>query len=150
MEKLKKRRWMTQSTTCTHSRDDTPSTTSNYHQDSAVKRIGKLCPHAGGKLIWSNHSTPVFESQKHIVRHFIKQTLTNCDTQATSTTNSFCFVIKALLESTHTHLFLYCLVLFPTAKAGLNSHNETVLSPQPNIFTIWPLQKTFVNPFWKV
>lgn len=53
-------------------------------------------------------------------------------------TNSF-FVIKALLEPTHTHLFLYCLVLFLTAKAGLNSHNETVLSPKPNIFTIWPL-----------
>lgn len=49
------------------------------------------------------------------------------------------FVIKALLEPTHSHLFLYYLVLFPTAKAGLNSYNETVLSPKPNIFTIWPL-----------
>lgn len=84
------------------SRDNISWSASNYHQESTIESW-KPCPHAGGEPNWASHSMPEYGSCRHIVKHFIKQTLANCGIWATSIQLNFC---RQSFIGTNSHAFV--------------------------------------------
>lgn len=60
------------------------------------------------------------------------------------------FVIKVLLDCSHTHLIVYCHQLLQCSTAESSSGDKDYLACKPKIFIIWIFKKKWTGSWYKV